>query len=476
MTQPVPATTRVHAIADDALGTDDATGVAERIRAGEISPREAVDAAVERVRAVEELGAVAEWDDERARRRADALGPGGSGVFHGVPCGIKENIAASGLPLRMGSEAVPDTRRTHDGGPATQLLATGAVPVVQTTCPPFGWTATTERIADVTRNPWHTGYSSGGSSGGTAALVAAGALPFAHGNDGGGSIRIPAAACGLVGLKATKGRFAGDVTTEKMPVQIVVDGVLTRTVRDTARYLAAAESQRAPKGWDPVGLVEGPTERRLRVGVVIDSPLAPATDDETAAAVRATAELLAGLGHGVDDDYVPAVPKAFKADFLHYWSMLAFGIHRDGRRMFGPDFDTSRLDPFTLGLSRYFVRHLYRLPMTLTRVAAAGAVYDRQLGDVDVVLSPVLTHTTPEIGYLAADLDFETHLERVSGYVGFTPLHNVTGAPAISLPMGRTADGRPIGVLLQARRGQDRMLLELAYELEAAAPFARIWD
>ena len=98
------------------------------------------------------------------------------------------------------------------------------------------------------------------------------------------------------------------------------------------------------------------------------------------------------------------------------------------------------------------------------------------LGDVDVVLTPVLTHTTPQIGYLAADLDFETHLERVSAYVGFTPLHNVTGAPAISLPLGRTSDGRPIGVMIQARRGQDRMLLELAHELEAAAPFARVWD
>ena len=468
---------RVHAIADDALGTDDATAVAARIRAGEISPREAVEAAVARVRSVEALGAVTVWDDERALRRADALGTGGAGAFHGVPCAIKENVLAAGLPIRMGSEAVPDTLVTKDGGVATQLLATGALPVVQTACPPFGWTATTERVGPLnTLNPWHTGFSAGGSSGGTAALVAAGALPFGHGNDGGGSIRIPAAACGLVGLKATRGRFAADSTTTRMPVKIVVDGVLTRTVRDTARYLAAAEAQQPAKGWERVGLVEGPGERRLRVGVLVDSPLAPATDDETAVAVRQTADLLATLGHRIDDSYSPAVPAAFKEDFLHYWSMLAFAIHRDGPRMFGPAFDRSRLDPFTLGLSRYFARRAYRFPYTLARTAAAGAVYDRTLGDVDVVLTPVLTHTTPQIGYLAADLDFETHLERVSAYVGFTPLHNVTGAPAISLPLGRTSDGRPIGVMIQARRGQDRMLLELAHELEAAAPFARVWD
>lgn len=467
---------RVHAITDDALGTDDATGVAERIRAGEISPREAVEAAVARVRSVEALGAVTVWDDERALRRADALGAGGAGAFHGVPCAIKENVLAAGLPIRMGSEAVPETLVTKDGGVATQLLGTGALPVVQTACPPFGWTATTERVGPLsTRNPWHTGYSAGGSSGGTAALVAAGALPFGHGNDGGGSIRIPAAACGLVGLKATRGRFAEDSTTKRMPVKIVVDGVLTRTVRDTARYLAAAESQQPAKGWDPVGLVEGPGERRLRVGVLVDSPLAPATDDETATAVLQTAELLSSLGHRIDDGYRPAVPAAFKEDFLHYWSMLAFAIHRDGPRMFG-SFDRSKLDPFTLGLSRYFARRIYRFPYTLARVAGAGTMYDRNFGDVDVVITPVLTHTTPEIGYLAADLDFETHLERVSAYVGFTPLHNVTGAPAISLPLGRTSDGRPIGVMIQARRGQDRMLLELAHELEAAAPFARVWD
>lgn len=465
---------RVHAFSDDALGRDDATGVAERIRAREVSPREVVDAAIARITSLDSLGAVAHRDDDRARRRADALGPGGAGAFHGVPTAVKENIYASGFPLTMGSPAMPSTPRDRDGGVASQLLSTGAVPVVSTTCPPFGWTATTEQQEGrATRNPWDTRYSTGGSSGGTAALVASGALPFAHGNDGGGSIRIPAAACGLVGLKATRGRMAPDATTKDMPINIVVDGVLTRSVRDTARYLAAAEEHRPPKWWERVGLVEGPGEERLRVGVLVDSPLAPPTDDETASAVRGAADLLAGLGHAVEDSE-PAVPKAFKDDFLHYWSMLAFGIHRRGRAMFGPDFDTTRLDPFTLGLSRYFARRLVRFPLTLARVAATGPMYDRTFGDVDVMLTPVLTHTTPEIGYLGADLDFETHLERVSAYVGFTPLHNVAGAPAISLPLGRTADGRPIGVMLQARRGAERLLLRLAFELEAAAPFARI--
>ena len=224
---------RVSAFTDDALGTLDATGVAAAIRAGEISAGEAVEAAIARVAQVDSvLGATTVDDHDRARRRA----------AH-VPQGT-----------------------------------------------PFGWTATTERPGGrITRNPWATGYSSGGSSGGTAALVASGALPIAHGNDGGGSIRIPAAACGLVGLKVTRGRLLGDPSTDKLPVQLVVNGVLTRTVRDTAAFLAAAEQHQPARTLPPVGLVEGPGARRLRIGMMVDSPLARATDPQTREAVEAAA-------------------------------------------------------------------------------------------------------------------------------------------------------------------------------------------
>ena len=467
---------RVSAYRDDALGSLDATGVAEEIRAGRISATEAVEAAIARVAAVDpELGATAVLDTDRARERAAAIAPdpGGAGAqapFAGVPTAFKDNVHVAGLPVRMGSDALPDRPATEDGAFVRQYLSTGVVPVATTTCPPFGWTATTERPGGrITRNPWATGYSSGGSSGGSAALVASGALPIAHGNDGGGSIRIPAAACGLVGLKVSRGRLQGDPSTDQTPIPIVVNGVLTRTVRDTAAFVAAAERHQPARKLPPVGLVEGPSSRRRRIGVMIDSPLVPPTDSQTREAVEGAARLLDGLGHDVTDVEVP-VPSFFKTDFEDYWGLLALASAKQGRRVYGEGFDAAQLDPFTLGLAKRATKRLYRAPLYLARLAAVGPVAQRNFPAVDVILTPTLAHTTPRIGYLSGDLDFETHFARLPDYVGFTPLHNASGQPSISLPLGHTDDGRPIGVMLSARRGQERLLLELAFELEAAAP------
>ncbi|WP_068261597.1 amidase [Janibacter limosus] len=468
---------RVSAFADDALGTLDATGVAEAIRSGSISASEAVEAAIARVAAVDpELGATTVDDHERARRRAEHLPTGTSAPFAGVPTAFKDNVPVAGLPMTAGSRALSPTPKTVDSAIVRQVLSTGVIPVATTTCPPFGWTATTERPGgQVTRNPWATGYSSGGSSGGSAALVASGALPIAHGNDGGGSIRIPAAACGLVGLKVTRGRLLGEPATDKAPVKIVVNGVLTRSVRDTATFLAAAERFQPSGKLPEVGLVEGPGARRLRIGMMVDSPLVPPTDPQTREAVEAAGRLLESLGHTVDPDLDVAVPEFFKTDFEDYWGLLALSSAMQGASIYGKGFDASQLDPFTLGLAARAKKRLYRLPLAIARLGLTGLAADRLFpAPADLVLTPTLAHTTPRIGYLSGDLDFETHFSRLPPYVGFTPLHNASGQPSISLPLGRTDDGRPIGVMLSARKGQERLLLELAFELEAAAPFARI--
>ncbi|MDT0212260.1 amidase [Rothia sp. ARF10] len=469
------AATRISAFTDDALGADDATGVATRIAAGEISALEAVDAAIARVEAVNgELNAVAAWDRDRARRRAST--GRGRGAFAGVPSATKENIAVAGMPSAMGSRAVPSAPGEVDGAFTRQLLDTGVIPVCSTTMPEFGWTATTERVGgDVTRNPWDTAYSSGGSSGGSAALVASGALPIAHGNDGGGSIRIPAAACGLVGLKPSRGRLRLDEGNAAMPVKVVVDGVLTRSVRDTARFYEAAErSWRNPR-LQPVGRVEDGPARPLRIGVLTDSPFAPPSDADTRAAVERTRDLLESLGHTVVE-YAPPIPRFFKSDFEDYWSMLAWAVAKNRGGMFGPDFDPSALDPLTLGLAKRFRRRAHRAPLVVARLAASGRVQERTFGDVDLVLTPVLAHTPPRIGHLGADQSFEEHFEKLVAYAAFTPLANATGAPAISLPLGRTEDGRPVGVMLSARLGDERRLLEISLDLEEASPFPSLSD
>lgn len=468
---------RVSAFTDDALGDLDATGVAAEIRAGRITAGEAVEAAIARVAAVDpELGATTVDDFDRARDRAAHLPTGTSAPFAGVPTAIKDNVPVAGLPMSAGSEALSTAPKTVDAPFVRQFLSTGLIPVATTTCPPFGWTATTERPRGlVTRNPWGTGYSSGGSSGGSAALVASGALPIAHGNDGGGSIRIPAAACGLVGLKVSRGRLLGDPATDKAPVKIVVNGVLSRTVRDTAGFIAAAERFQPSGKLPPIGLVEGPGARRLRIGMMVDSPLVPPTDSQTREAVEAAGRLLEGLGHTVDPDARVRVPGFFKTDFEDYWGLLALSSAMQGASIYGEGFDASRIDPFTRGLAARARKRLHRLPLAIARLGLTGPGAEKLFPEAaDLILTPTVAHTTPRIGYLSGDLDFDTHFDRLPPYVGFTPLHNASGQPAISLPLGRTDDGRPIGVMFSARRGQERLLLELAYELEAAAPFARL--
>jgi amidase len=466
---------RVHAFTDDALGDLDAVGVAASIRAGDISAREAAEAAIARAERVDPvLNALVVRDFDRALDQASSPGPG---VFSGVPSVIKDNTDVAGLPTRHGSEAVPARDATADAEFTTQFRSTGLGVLGKSTMPEFGFNASTEfEHLPPTRNPWNPEFSAGASSGGSAALVASGVVPIAHANDGGGSIRIPAAACGLVGLKPTRGRTAEMAEAAQLPVNILSNGVVTRTVRDTAHFLAAAETFEPAAGLPPIGLVEGPSERRLRVGLILDSVRA-VTDDETRAAVQDTATLLEKLGHTIVE--VPLeVTEKFIADFTHYWALLGFSSHHFGKRTIGPGFDKSRTDPLTRYLARRFVRQAWRTPSAIRGLKRSEAIYRQSFAahGVDVHLTPTLAHTTPRLGYLSPTVEFPEMFDRLVRYAAFTPLHNVAGAPAVSLPLGRTPDGMPIGVHLCGLHGDERTLLEVAYELEDARPFARIQD
>ena len=465
---------RVHAFADDALGDLDAVGVAASIRSGEISAREATEAAIARVERVDPtLNALVVRDFERALDQASSPAPG---VFSGVPTVVKDNTDVVGLPTRHGAESVPARDAKADAEFTTQLRSTGLVVIGKSTMPEFGWSASTEfENSPPTRNPWNPEYSSGASSGGSAALVASGALPIAHANDGGGSIRIPAAACGLVGLKPTRGRVAEAAEAASLPINILSNGVVTRSVRDTAHFLAGAEAFQPASDLPPVGLVEGPGDRRLRIGLVLDSVTDTPTDDETRSAVQDTARLLEKLGHSVVEVPV-AVSERFSADFTHYWALLAFSTHHFGSRVIAPGFDKSRSDPLTRYLARRFLFQAWRTPGALLRLKRSEAAYRRAFADagVDLVLSPTLGHTTPRLGHLSPNVPFPEMFERLVRYAAFTPLNNTAGSPAVSLPLGTTSEGLPIGVHFSALHGDERTLLEIAYELEDARPFARI--
>lgn len=473
----------VHAFRDDSLGEHDAVGLAEAIRRREVSPAEAARDAAARLRAVAGLHAVQTLLDpspgsplRSSEARPRALGGGNGGAFAGVPTLVKDNTDFAGLPTGHGSAAfTPRPARRHAPF-VRQFLSTGVTVLGKTRLPEFGFSPATEyENAEPVRNPWHTGHSSGGSSGGAAALVAAGAVPLAHANDGGGSIRIPAACCGLVGLKPTRGRVVGNDQSRHLPVDLVADGVVTRTVRDSAAFLAAAERYRRNPKLPPVGLVEGPSDRRLRIGFLLDSPNGVTCDDDTRAAVTETAATLRGLGHTVEPVTMDLDPR-FTGDFLTYWGMLSFLLGATGRT-FAPDFDRHRMDGLSRGLREEYVKRWRDTPGVLRRLRRTKEAYAAALRGLDLVLTPVLAHTTPPIGHLSPAVPYEVLVERILAYVAYTPVDNVVGTPSISLPSARTtADGLPVGVLLSGRPGSERTLLEAAFALEAERPFRRIQD
>ena len=260
-----------------------------------------------------------------------------------------------------------------------------------------------------------------------------------------------------------------------MPSRLVTQGVVSRSVRDSARFYAATETYYRNPKLPPIRLVEGPGSTRLRIGVIVDSVTGIPTDDETRSAVQSTADLLDKLGHHVEEAPLP-VDTAFMHDFKLYWGFLSFAILTGGKRMFGPTFDAAKTDNLSRGLAAMYRRHMRETPRMLYRLQRTTRAYARTFQRYDVVLSPVLAHTTPRIGYLSPAQDFDVLFERLANYASFTPLNNAAGGPAISLPLHRTATGLPLGLHFSANHGDERTLLELAYELEAVTPWARIQD
>lgn len=460
---------RVHAFCDDVLDRHDAVGLADLLRRGELGRSEVTAAAIARARSVDAaLQAVEVEAYERPYASGGRLDEGAP--FAGVPTFIKDNIDVAGLPTRHGSRAVPQRPARADSAVTRQLLAQGLTVIGKTRLPEFGFSPSTEyEHREPTRNPWSTSYTAGGSSGGSAALVAAGVVPVAHGNDGGGSIRIPAACCGLVGLKTTRGRLVEGEETRKMPVRIVSEGLLTRTVRDTAHFIAQAERLTPNPRLRQVGLIEGPSHRKLRIGLVVDPIQGGKTDEETRAVVERVAYTLDRLGHRVEP-IVPAVSSSFTADFKLYWALLAFAVKAQGRKLFD-DFDPAKLDRLTQGLAHYCRQRILRVPLAIARLRVSGLAYARALERLDAVLSPVVAQTPPQLGVMSPTVPFRELFERIERFSAFTPWNNATGSPAIAVPAGLSRQGLPIGVHFSAARGREDILLDLAYQLESDIGF-----
>jgi amidase len=451
----------------------DAVETADRIRAKDVTVAEVVEAAIARAEDVADLGAVVTPLYERARTAAASRAHADGAPFAGVPTFIKDLARVGGARVTWGSRATHDHVARASDPLVRHVERLGMVVLGKSATPELGLTATTEPVGRAPcRNPWDPTRSAGGSSGGAAALVAAGVVPIAHGSDGGGSIRIPASCCGLVGFKPSRLRLdmAG---SRSLPVNVACDGVLTRSVRDTAAFFQALEasgvgSRRLPS----VGPVGERPPRTLRIGLFVDAPTGTPVDVEVQDAARDAGALCRTLGHQVEAIACPFEGSLID-DFLRYWGFIAWVQAALGRVLMTRRFDRSMLEPWTTGLAHHFAGDKRAALRSIRRLRAFPRAFARVMEAYDVLVSPTLAEPAPAIGYLATDLPFDVTFARVRTYAPFTPLYNAAGAPAIALPLGRSASGLPIGVQFAARHGTDRTLLELARSIEAARPWPR---
>jgi amidase len=450
----------------------DATTLAAMIRAKEVSSAEVVDAAIKRCESANaQLGFLVNDTYALARARAKTTL---SGPFAGVPWLVKDLNDVTGAVTRHGSRA------TAGAPPATTqdtyisaTFATGLVCIGKSAAPEGGYLCTTEPLAFApTRNPWNTGYSTAGSSGGAAAAVASGVVPMAHANDGGGSIRFPAANCGLVGLKPSRGRLVHDRPGAR-PLDIAVQGVVSHTVRDTAGMFAATEASGSGAVYAPVGLVTGPGTKRLKVGVLTKGFAGFEAHPEVAAAVRATARVLEGAGHTIVGETTWPTAATFVDDFLAFWSLGALNDLTEMSKALGKTPDETLFEPFSLRMAENGMKMKpEEIEAVQGRLLAAATAYDTWIKDFDVVLSPVFTSPPSPLGFFRGDVPFDTLRERLTQEVGYTLIHNISGAPGVSLPMGWSSTGLPIGVQVSAANGGEKTLIELSYELEMLKPWA----
>lgn len=471
--------------ADSDLARLDAVALAALIRSGELSPVEAVQATIDRIEAMDgQLNAVIHRRFEQALE--EAAGDLPEGPFRGVPMMLKDLWPASkGDPFHQGVKALKEAghRADRDSVIATRYRDAGFVLVGRTNTPELGLSATTEPLSHgPCRNPWNPDHGTGGSSGGAGAAVASGMLPAANASDGGGSIRIPAAMCGLVGLKPSRGRMSMGPLQDEWGVS--VQHVVSHSVRDSAAIMdvtcepTLGDGVIAPRIGQPYADQVGAEVGRLRIGLWNESPRDGLTlHPECRSSVDQTAALLESLGHEVaiahpemaDNREIPA---RFRATSL---AGVAGNLRQLGEllgREVGPD----DVEPATWAMAQGGLR---LSAVDLVDAQSAMHVYRRGMAEWwedgwDLLLTPTTTQPPPKIGELASDPDDPLRgSQRSVPYAAFTSMFNVTGQPAISLPIHRTADNLPIGVQLVAAYGREDLLIRVAAQLEAAVDWAK---
>jgi amidase len=458
----------------------DATEQAALIRRGELTPKDLVEAAIARIEELNpRLDAVIRTRFDAAR--AEAAGDLPDGPFRGVPMLIKD-LACSfvGEPTAFGLGPMREFPWPVTSYLAAQFKAAGFIPLGRTNVPELGTTITTEaKSFPPARNPWNRNRSTGGSSGGSAAAVASGMVAVAHANDGGGSIRIPASECGLVGLKPTRARVSQGPLVGEVWAGGTIDGVVTRTVRDTAGVLDVisnrmpGEPYYAPPLPRPLREEVGADPGRLRIGVLDRAGGEQYLDDpECREAVAKTARLLESLGHHVEESAPAAMfEPQFGSSFIALIGADTEATFRAFEMLLGRPIADDEIEPRNAahranGRAMSAVDYLGHRAWISQWVRQMATYWD----DHDLLLTPTVAARPPELGWFTADGPAEG--DRITSFIPYTAQFNMTGQPAVSLPLHWTPDGLPVGVQLVAAYGREDVLIRVASQLEAAAPWA----
>ncbi|WP_158185552.1 amidase family protein [Xanthomonas hyacinthi] len=459
---------RVHAAADRLaweIGRLDAHDQAALVRRGELSARELCASAIARIEQLDPaLNAITHRDYDAALTRAERA----QGEMAGVPWLLKDGLDYRGMPNRSGSQLYRDAPPGEIEFAFTRAFdRAGLIALGKTNAPEFGLLPTTEPLLyGPARNPWAADRSPGGSSGGAAIAVATGMTPLAHAADGGGSIRIPACCCGVIGLKPGRGATARARAPHLIEDLLACDMLLARSVRDVDWAMRTASAAPVRPARRDAG---------LRIAVVLDSLDGRAPHPQVRESVLRSAQLCRDLGHEVFEAGRPYDGPATLTAFKTVWAYLARDIAQGATARFGPAAETLA-EPWTLELAQWAggVR-IGDTDAMMQAIADARGALQRFFATTDVVLSPVLDRPALRIGELGPSAGFGHIMELMFDYVSYTPLHNLTGHPAMSLPLFPAADGVPIGSMFAAAHGGENTLIALAYQLEQAMPWRDRW-
>lgn len=467
----------------------DATGLAHLVRRGEVSPAELVEEAIARIeRHNGTLNAVVYKAYDEARKTAKGKLP--DGPFKGVPFLIKDiNLPVAGWPMTNGSAYLANYVSPEDAELTRRYRASGAILLGKTNTPEFGIPGTTEgRHLGICRNPWNPEYSSGGSSGGAAAAVASGMVTMAHGSDGLGSIRIPAAQCGLVGLKPTQGRNPGGPDDRNRAHGFIVDHVLTRSLRDTAAMLDWTGIPEDDAPYAPLAKARPFIEEletppgRLRIAFTTEVPRGAPPHPDVQKVFDTAVTLLGELGHTMIEKRSLGIDwkKLYRAQACVSSAMFAASM-ADWAQVLGREPKEDEMEPLAWsawrGSQRLTATHVGWGLQTLRTMSRQILALWR---DFDVLLTPVTLTPPPKIGYLdPVNVEPREFNRRQSFVFGYTPPCNMTGQPSLSLPSGMSRDGLPIGMMFSGRYGGEATLLRLAAQIEEARPWrgrhAKVW-